>query len=141
MHEEEALEAQQDLVEQSLDLVFTTYDEAISAKVESPVVLVVDCQDQLGGQIAQGWLGEEAVYEAILLHQSEQEGEDQEEPFPDTPVAFARALAWKECRDELVGAFPYLAEVLQATPPEDGVLVISITAGGASALTAPFSAR
>jgi hypothetical protein len=37
--------------------------------------------------------------------------------------------------------FDYLAPVFEESPPENGFLVISITAGGASALTVPMDAR
>ena len=124
-------EAQQWLVESTLPLVFETYDEAVGEGMPSPIVLVVDCEDELGGPIARGWLGDEAVDDALAA-----EADDANET-----IAFARAVAWEASREELSEAFPYLAEALRSSPPTDGVLVIGVTAGGASALTAPFDAR
>lgn len=135
--EEASLEAQQLLVESSLPLIFETYDEAVKQGDADPVVLLVDCEDELGSQFACGWLDEETVNDAIAFQQAEEEDGD---PESQTTV-FARAIAWKLCRAELAEAFPYLAEVFADVPPTDGVLVIGVTAGGASALTAPFTAR
>lgn len=129
---EAALEAQQTLAESSLELVETTYREAIDEGMSSPIVLLVDCEDELGGQIARGWLGDEAIDDAIAMQQQSDDDED-------GTTVFARALAWKEAAGELRDAFPYLAPALQHPPGAGGVLVISITAGGASALTAPLS--
>lgn len=128
---DDPLEAQQLLVESALPLVFEAYDEASAEGIADPLVVLVDCEDELGGAIARGWLGDEKVDDAIAA-----EGTD-----GDTTTAFARAIAWAECREELAEAFPYLAEVLGSPPPGDGVLVIGVTAGGASALTAPLDAR
>ncbi len=133
-----SLEAQQLLVESSLPLVFETYDEAIKRGDVDPIVLLVDCEDELGSQVACGWLDEETVSDAIAFQQAEEAG-GEEETFQTT--VFARGIAWKACCAELAEAFPYLAEVLDAGPPADGVLVIGVTAGGASALTAPFTTR
>lgn len=129
-----ALEAQQSLVEDSLPLVFQTYDEAITAGEKSPVVILLDCEDPLGGEIARGWLGDEEVDQAIAIQQAEGNGDE-------SPTVFARAIAWELCREELCEAFPYLAAALAEPPTDEGVLVLGVTAGGASALTAPFSAR
>src|SRR5690349_1854211 len=66
----DALEAQQWLLESSLPLVFEAYDDAIQRKVVDPVVVLLDCEDAIGGEIARSWLGEETVEDAIL-HQSD----------------------------------------------------------------------
>ena len=130
----EALEAQLTLVESSLPLVFETYDHAVDSGVVDPVVLIVDCEDELGGQMVRGWLGDEAVDDAIAAqHAEEAEG------FETT--VFARALPLTECGHELSEAFPYLRPVFEDPPLADGVLVVGVTAEGASALTAPFDAR
>jgi hypothetical protein len=145
---EAALEAQQWLAESSLDAVFEAYDEAVEQGLESPVIVLVDCEDELGGEIARGWLGEEAVEEAILWRQSEdtlaaeQDGGDEEDDEDEErTTVFARAVGWSDAAKEISEAFPYLVEAFEEGPPDDGVLVISITAGGASALTAPFDLR
>lgn len=131
---DDPLELQQELVETALPLVFSTYDEAERDGVQSPLVVLVDCEDELGGQIARGWLGEEVVDDAIAANLPD------EDPDSQTTV-FARALGWEEAAAELAEAFPYLGPALESAPPDDGVFVVSITAGGASALTAPWDAR
>lgn len=128
------LELQQLLVETTLPLVFETYDNAVEEEVVDPIVLVVDCEDALGGQIARGWLGDEAIDDAIAA----ESGEDDSEHLT---TALARAIAWADAAGALSEAFPYLASVFDDRPPEDGVLVIGVAAGGASALTAPWDAR
>ncbi|TWT33657.1 hypothetical protein KOR34_34900 [Posidoniimonas corsicana] len=127
---EAALEEQQNLVESSLPAVFEAYDAAIAEKISQPVVMVIDCLDEFGGQIAAAWVGDEAVEEAIA----------ERDPDDDT-VVFAAAFAWEDCRREVPEFFPYLKPVFDQDPPSDGVLVIGVTSGGASALTAPFDAR
>lgn len=127
---EAALEEQQNLVESSLPAVFEAYDAAHAEKIKHPVVMVIDCLDEVGRQIAAAWVGEETVEDAIA----------ERDPDEDT-VVFAAAFGWDDCRREVPEYFPYLAPVFEAAPPEDGVLVVSVTSGGASALTAPFDAR
>ena len=127
---EAAIEEQQNLVESSLPAVFEAYDAALEEKIPQPVVMVIDCLDEFGGQIAVAWVGEEAVEEAIA----------ERDPEDDT-VVFAAAFSWEDCRREVPEFFPYLAPIFEGAPPVDGVLVVSVTSGGASALTAPFDAR
>lgn len=127
------LELQQLLVESTLPLVFETYDHAIEEGVAQPIILVVDCEDELGGQIARGWLGDEAIDDAIAA----ESGDDPE----NETTALARAVGWSDAGQAISDAFPYLAPIFDGRPPEDGVLVIGVTAGGASALTAPWEAR
>ncbi|MGL4514348.1 MAG: hypothetical protein ACRCT8_14770 [Lacipirellulaceae bacterium] len=146
---EAALEAQQWLAESSLGAVFEAYDEAVEQGLEAPVVVLVDCEDELGSEIARGWLGDEAVDDAILWRESddqlaaeaEESAEDELDEDEERTTVFARAVGWTDCRDEIAEAFPYLSDAFDEGPPDDGVLVISITAGGASALTAPFDLR
>ncbi|WP_146585999.1 hypothetical protein [Posidoniimonas polymericola] len=127
---EAALEEQQNLVESSLPAVFEAYDAALEEKIASPVVMVIDCLDEFGRQIAAAWVGEEVVEDAIA----------ERDPDDDT-VVFAAAFSWEDCRREVPEYFPYLAPVFEGGVPTDGILVVGITSGGASALTAPFEAR
>jgi hypothetical protein len=124
-----ALEAQQWLLESSLPLAFGAYDEAVAAKMRDPVVFVLDCEDDLGSEIARSWLGDEAIEDAIADRDDESE-----------TTVFAHAFPFARCRTEVPAVFPYLKPALE-TPPADGFLAISVTAGGASALTVPFDAR
>lgn len=132
MTEDDPLEMQQALVEASLAAVFTAYDDAAQRGEQDPLVVLLDCEDELGGEIARGWLGDEAVDDAI----ASQHAEDEEQM-----TVFARALPWKESHGELSEAFPYLADALSAPPAADAVLVVVVAAGGASAFTAPADAR
>lgn len=129
---EEALEAQQMLLETSLPLAFEAYDEAVKRKVPEPVVLLIDCEDEIGGEIARAWLGDEAVDDAILAESAER-GSDNE------TTVFAVGYSLAECQREIPAVFPYLEPALRA--PADGFLAISVTAGGASVLIVPADAR
>jgi hypothetical protein len=131
---EAALEAQQTLLETSLPLAFESYDEALSRKVKHPVVLLLDCEDDIGGEIARGWLGDEAVDDAIA-HQAASD------PTDDATTVFAYAFSLEECRREVPPVFPYLAPALEGPPPTEGFWAIAITSGGASLLTVPLDAR
>jgi hypothetical protein len=128
----DALEAQQWLLESSLPLAFDAYDEAVRAKQRDPVVFILDCEDAIGGEIARSWLGEQVIADAI----ADRSLEDDES---ETTV-FAHAFPLAKCRTEVPAVFPYLTGVFERAPA-DGFLAISVTAGGASALTVPFEAR
>lgn len=130
--DDSALEAQQWLLESSLELAFEAYDEAVAGKMRNPVVFVLDCEDSIGGEIARGWLGADVVADAI----ADREANDADS---ETTV-FAHAFPLAKCRTGVPAVFPYLKGVFQQVP-DDGYLAISVTAGGASAFTVPFDAR
>lgn len=130
---EEALEAQQLLLETSLPLVFQAYDDALERQVVEPVVVLLDCEDSIGGEIARAWLGEETVEDAITY----QNGQD---PDGAETTVFAIAFSLEECREEIPAVFPYLAPALES-PPDEGFYSISVTSGGASILIVPPDAR
>ncbi|MEO0530863.1 MAG: hypothetical protein AAF266_09870 [Planctomycetota bacterium] len=132
---EDELEAHQLLVESSLPLIFESYDDATSDDIAEPMIVLVDCEDELGGQVARGWLGDEVVDDAIAAEVPDEVSDSEQ------TTVFARAIAWDEAREEIAEAFPYLADAFADGPPADGVLVVGITAGGASAFTAPWDAR
>lgn len=134
-NEDQILEIQQDLLESSLELAFSTYDNALKSGMKNPVVFVLDCEDAVGREIADQWLGREAVDEAIEQQQLLSETED-----PQTTV-FAYAFPYKTCCTEVPAVFDYLAPVFESDPPADGFLAIAVTCGGASALTVPHSVR
>jgi hypothetical protein len=129
---DDALEAQHMLLETSLPLVFQTYDDALKRKVKEPVVLLVDCEDEIGGEIARSWLGDDAVEDAIM-HEAASDPEE------GATTVFAVAFPLDDCRREIPPVFPYLEPAL--APPAHGFLAISITAGGASVLIVPADAR
>ncbi len=124
-------DAQQTLLENSLPAAFEAYDTAVEAEIAQPVVFLLDCEDAIGGEIARSWLGEEVVAEAM----------GEQPPGEDSTTVFAHAFSWDQCRQEVPAVFPYLQEVFEQEQPDDGFWAISVTAGGASALTVPFAAR
>lgn len=126
---DDPLDQQQELAESSLALLFETYDEALERGMKSPVVILLDCEDEIGGQIARAWLGDEAVDDAIA---NNTDGET---------TVYARAEGWQQCKRDVPETFEYLAPVFAEGPPTDGFMVVSVTAGGASALTVPMEAR
>lgn len=126
--------AQQQLLEDCLELVFESFDQAVADKLVDPVVMLLDCEDAVGAEIASAWLGLEAVRDAV----AEQRLND---PTGSATTVFARAFAWEECQREVPAVFDYLAPVFEMPPPGDGFLAIAVTAGGASAFTVPESAR
>jgi hypothetical protein len=128
-----ALEEQQWLLETSLPLVFEAFDEAAGRNVADPVVILLDCEDAIGGEIARSWLGDEAV-DAAIAEESQYEAEG------DATTVFAFAFSLAECRRELPPVFPYLAPALEQ-PPAAGFLAVSVTSGGASILIVPLDAR
>lgn len=137
--ESSALEAQQEFVESALELVFQTHAGAIEEGVPEPIVVLLDCEDELGGQIARGWLGDQTVDDAIALeHAGASDGEEPDAT--EVTTAFAHAMPLAEAAGELSEAFPYLADSLQEIDPAEGVVILGVTAGGACLLTAPFDA-
>ena len=133
-----AMEQQQALLENSLPAAFSAYDEALDKGLADPVVILLDCEDEIGGEIARSWLGDEAVEEAIEYRQLDEEDDVPEEALT---TVFAHAFPLKKCRNEISEVFPYLQPVFQETLPSDSFLAIVVACGGASALTVPFSAR
>lgn len=134
---DDALQQQQNLLETSLPAAFLAYDTAKKQGMASPVVFLLDCEDEIGNEIAQGWLGDQAVDDAISHRQSQATDEE----LDDTTTVFAHAFPLDQCRDEVPVVFPYLAPVFAEKLPPESFLVIAVTAGGASALTVPFDAR
>ncbi len=131
---EAAALAQQELLESCLEVVFDAYDEAIDDEMIDPVVFVIDCEDEIGEQIAHAWLGESTVRDAV----AEQQLND---PGSDRTTVFAYAFPFVDSRREVPVVFEYLAPVFEQSPPPDGFLAIAVTAGGAAAFTVPHAAR
>ena len=130
--DEQALEEQQALAESCLPLLAETWQDAIDEGVDDPVVVLVDCEDPYGGQMARAWLGDEAVSEAIAqVRATDEEG---------ATTVFARAVSWRACRDEILSVFPYLEPAFAGAPSSEGFLVVSVTSCGACALLVPLDA-
>ncbi len=133
-HINDPLELQQELAEANLPTIFAAYEEAKSEGIKQPLILLLDCEDELGGAIARSWLGDEQVDNAIAIENQSNEDES-------LTTLFALPAEWQDCREELKESFPYLSEFFESDYPEDGLLVLSITAGGASALGVPHDAQ
>jgi hypothetical protein len=127
---DDPLELQQELCETSLPLLFETFDEAVEDGIKRPVVILLDCADEIGGGIARAWLGDDEVDAALDEYA---EGE--------LTTVYARALPFADAQRDFTQLFPYLGPVFDEPPDDNGFLVLSITAGGASALTVPHDAR
>lgn len=123
------------LVESSLPLVFETYDAAIKERIREPVILLIDCEDAIGREIAEAWLGPEVVEDAILAVQAEQEG-----AAADHTTVLARAMPRAACRKEIPAVFPYLRGAFDVQPPR-AILLMAVTDGGAATFTVPFESR
>ncbi|QDS99726.1 hypothetical protein [Adhaeretor mobilis] len=131
-----AVTAQQDLLEDSLELAFAEYDAALEQGVVQPVLLLIDCEDEIGRPIVSGWLGGSVVEDAIAEQQASREAAGE-----DSTTVFATAVSHEEARQRIPELFPYLSAVFELEDSENGFLAISVTAGGACALTVPFEAR
>lgn len=132
------LDQMEELVESSLPLVFSTYDDALRDRIREPVVLLIDCEDSLGREIADAWLGREAVEDAIAAVHADASEEGDSDEVPTT--VFARPMPLAACRQGIPPIFPYLRGSF-ARLPEDVVLVVVVTAGGAGTFTVPFASR
>jgi hypothetical protein len=64
------MEYQQSFLEDSLSQVFMAYDEAVGAGIDQPVVILLDCDDPIGGRVAQAWLGAETIAHARSSHEA-----------------------------------------------------------------------
>ena len=130
--DQQAIQQQQALAESCLSLLTDTWQDAVDDGLENPVVILVDCEDDYGGQMARAWLGDEVVSDAIAeVHEDGEEG---------ATTVFARSVTWQQCRDEIVDVFPYLKPAFADSPPTDGFMAVSVTSGGACALSVPRDA-
>src|SRR5690349_21451753 len=59
-------EAQQSLIESSLEQAFAEYDYACAHGLADPVIFLIDCEDEIGSPIARAWEGDDSVDAAIL---------------------------------------------------------------------------
>lgn len=136
--EAEDMAAKEALIESSLAQVFAEYDFATKRKLRDPVVFLVDCEDAVGGPMARGWEGDEAVDAAI---QENREAADETSDAERCITTLARAFKLADCRREIPQYFPELMPTFENPPPADGFLAVVVTAGGAATFTVPHSAR
>ncbi len=123
------------LLENSLPQLFDAHDRARDDGVQDAVVFLVDCEDEIGGQIARAWEGDDAVDSAIMAN-----SEAAAEAGESLTTTLARPVPFDECRQEVPKFFPYLKESFE-TPPSDGFLVVVVSFGGAGTFAVPLSAR
>ncbi len=122
------MDVRQDLLETSLAQVFNAHDAALADGVDEPVVLLLDCEDEIGAPMARQWEGDAAVDEALRKFARKQ-----------LVTTLARAFPFADCQQELSAAFPYLAGSFQS-PPTEGFLAIVIAAGGGGSFVVPYDA-
>ena len=124
------------MVESCLDRIFAAYDFGIEEKIVDPVIFLVDCEDVVGGAVARGWEGDDAVDAAIMANA---ESDSLEGKLPTTILT--TAVSFVDSCTEVPRWFPYLEETLSQGPPCDAFYVIAITFGGAGVFSVPLSAR
>ena len=118
---------QQALLVDCLPLVSETYATALRERVAVPVVFLLDCEDEIGGEIARAWRGDDAVDNALA---TETDDDDQQ-----ATTVLAVAHPFLQCAAEVPGVFPYLAASFKDPPPEGLLLAIVVAAGGAASYT------
>lgn len=136
--EQTAMAAREHLVESNFDEMLAAHREAKEHGAGNPVVFLVDCEDEIGSEIARAWEGHDAVDDAIANAQRTAAGNDAD-PSDVATTILVRAFSFADCREEVPEVFPYLAESFQQKPPVGQFLIVAVTAGGAATFTAPLS--
>lgn len=135
--EEQDMLGREALIEDSLAQVFEAYDLAQRDGIKHPVVLLLDCEDEIGSQIARAWDGDDAVDAAIMANADRDDGEDAS----TITTTLARWESFKRCRNEVPKVFPYLAGTFEQPPPADGFVAVVVAFGGAATFVVPLDAR
>jgi hypothetical protein len=135
--EEQDMLGREALIEDSLAQVFEAYDLAQRDGIKNPVVLLLDCEDEIGSPIARAWDGDDAVDAAIMANADR----DEEEDTAAITTTLARWESFKRCRREVPKVFPYLAGTFEQPPPEDGFVAVVVAYGGAATFIVPMDAR
>ena len=136
--EEQDMLGREALIEDSLAQVFEAYDHARRDGIKDPVVLLLDCEDEIGSPIARAWDGDDAVDAAIMANADRDGGDDDDAAITTT---LARAESFKRCRREVPKVFPYLAGTFEQPPPERGFVTVVVAFGGAATFIVPLDAR
>jgi hypothetical protein len=124
------MDAREELLEGSLEQVYTVYEEALEDGVYLPVVFLIDCEDELGGKLARDWVGREEVDEAIESNRAAGKG--------TLTTTFAQCLSFQDCQDYVPKMFSYLQGSFQQAPPEGTFVAIVIASGGAASFFVPY---
>jgi hypothetical protein len=124
------MDAREELLEGSMEQVYTVYEESLQDGVYLPVVFLVDCEDELGGKLARDWVGREEVDEAIESNRS-----DSKRALTTT---FAQCLSFQDCQDYVPKMFSYLQGSFQQAPPEGTFIAIVVACGGAATFFVPY---
>lgn len=124
------MDAREELLEGSLEQVYTVYEESLGEGVYFPVVFLVDCEDELGGRLARDWVGREEVDEAIEANHAGGSN--------TITTTFAQCLSFQDCQDYVPQMFPYLQGSFQQAPPEGTFIAIVIASGGAGSFFVPY---
>lgn len=116
-------QARSHLAESNFDKMCSVYQRAAAHGAESFVVLVLDCADVLGNQLARLCLGHDRI-EAEL---SARDGGSQ----PGATMTLVIPTDYEATREGLLATFPEL-EADFTPPAPDNFLAVIVTAGGAS---------
>lgn len=127
------MDNRQDLLEGSLAQVFAVYGDGLEMGLPQPVVVLLDCEDEIGGPLARQLVGDADIDEARR--------EVQADAGERITTTLALPFSWEECRDEVAAWFPYLAATFEQTAPRDGFITVVVTAGGAATFTVPLDAK
>ncbi len=140
--EEQDMLGREALIEDSLLQVFEAYDLARRDGIKHPVVLLLDCEDEIGSQIARAWDGDDAVDAAIMANAVRDDaGADDDNAAAAITTTLARWESFKRCRREVPKVFPYLAGTFEQPPPLDGFVAVVVACGGAATFILPLDAR
>ena len=90
-------------------------------------MFLLDCEDEIGGEIVRAWRGDDAVDNALA---TETHDDDQQ-----ATTVLAVAHPFLQCAAEVPGVFPYLAASFKDPPPEGLLLAIVVAAGRAASYT------
>jgi hypothetical protein len=134
--EQRDMDSREVLVEESIEPIFEAYDRALADGVSKPVVFLIDCEDEIGSEIARAWDGDDSV-DGALLASAAQNVDDSDSPLA---TVLSRPADFSDCQREIPDLFPYLAASFKQ-PPDDGILVVVVAFGGAGTFAVPLGAR
>ena len=135
---EHDMDGREILIESALPQLFGAFDAAVEGGLIDPVVLLIDCEDTIGGPIAREWDGSDAVDAAIMSNAIDGQTSNTDER---TTTILVKTVSFFDGQQELSRWFPYLSDALSKGPTVDEFYVVVISFGGAGVFTVPMSVR
>ena len=135
---EHDMDGREALLDSSLPPLFGAFDKSIEEGLINPVLLLIDCEDTIGGPIAREWEGGDAVDAAILSNAMVERDRKSDE---QATTVLIKTVSFLDGRQELSRWFPYLSEAFTEGPAAEGFYVVVISFGGAGVFTVSMSAR